>query len=52
MSGVTEAVDEFVSMTGARAPDVVNTVAVVAVPDRWEELEAWQAGLERFAPAG
>jgi len=49
--GVTEAVDEFVSLTGARAPDVVDRLAVVRVPDGRDELGAWQAGLERFAPA-
>lgn len=49
--GVTEAVDEFVALTGARALDVVDRLAVVSVPDGREELEAWQAGLGRFAPA-
>ncbi len=49
--GVTEAVDEFVSLTGARAPDIVDRLAVIGVPDGREDLEAWQAGLERFAPA-
>lgn len=48
--GVTEAVDAFVSLTGARAPDVVDRLAVVGVPTGREELEAWRAGLERFAP--
>jgi predicted O-methyltransferase YrrM len=49
--GVTEAVDEFVALTGAGAPSVVDRLAVVAVPDSPEKLGAWQAGLERFAPA-
>jgi predicted O-methyltransferase YrrM len=47
--GVTEAVDELVSLTGAAPPDVVDTLAVVRVPAA-AEREAWRAGLERFSP--
>jgi predicted O-methyltransferase YrrM len=47
--GVTEAVDELVSMTGADRPEVVDTLAVLRIPAGGAEREAWQAGLARFS---
>ena len=49
--GVTEAVDEFVALTGANGPEVVDSLAVLRVPSDDAELDAWRAALERFAQA-
>jgi predicted O-methyltransferase YrrM len=46
--GVTEAVEDFVALTGADPPEVVDSLAVVRVPAEEDALAAWDAGVERF----
>lgn len=47
--GVTEAVGEFVALTGCSAPEVVDSLAILRVPSGDDEFAAWRAGIERFA---
>jgi hypothetical protein len=48
--GVTEAVDELVSLTGGRPPEVVDTLAVLRLPTDDVDRGAWRGALARFAP--
>jgi hypothetical protein len=47
--GVTEAVAEFVALTGCDTPEVVDSLAVLRVPAGDGELAAWRVGVERFS---
>lgn len=47
--GVTEAVAEFVSLTGCAAPEVVDSLAILRIPAGDAELANWRTGVERFA---
>lgn len=49
--GVTEALDEFLGLTHGRAPDLVDTLAVVRSPSGGDELGAWRSGVAAFATA-
>ena len=49
--GVTEALHEFVELTGAARPEVVDTLAVIHAPDEEDGLRVWHAGVAAFAEA-